>query len=496
MQHEDPDITAVLCTYNRAHRVERAVRAILDQKDCTFELVVVDDGSTDDTPAVLGAIVDPRLRVVRRPNGGLSKARNSGLAAARGRWVTFIDDDDLAEPGWLAGFLARTADPTAAIVCCGVRFVDETGEEVGVYRPAPLGEPFPPIPGSWLAGSFAVRTDIARRAGGYLDGLGTRHQTELFIRLLATIDGVGLHMVSTDRIGLCIEHRSATDRPVVNPRRLYDGTRWMLARHPTVFAGKRDALFNFEGVVGTNAARLGDWRAARRRFWRSARAKPHAPVVWGRLALALVPAAGARVWNRHGAWASHDRDEIGVLVQTACRTGSGDESPELFLSWPYHENPPTEAAAPVAAARRRSPARALAARVARRHGWAPIVEVSLAPPGDAGDGDPGPAPGLTLLIDALERADDPLALLREAARTARGGPVLVSTPDRDRSDPGRPAGPPSDARHRREWSRDQLELLLLSAGFEVERIWRVRGHASRWRTTLVALVRPRADALA
>jgi glycosyltransferase involved in cell wall biosynthesis len=493
--HDAPDITAVLCTFNRAHRVERAARAVLDQQGCAFELVVVDDGSTDGTPEVLGAIDDPRMRVVRRPNGGLSRARNSGLAAARGRWVTFIDDDDLAEPGWLASFIAQADDPSVAIACCGIRFVDETGRELSVHRPAPLGEPFPPVAGSWLAGSFAVRSDVARRAGGYLDGLGTRHQTELFIRLLATLDGAGLRMASADNIGLRIEQRGATDRPIVNPRRLYDGTRWILARHPTVFAGKRNALFNFEGVLGANAARLGDWRAARRRFWRSVRARPYLPTAWGRVALASVPPVGARVWNRHGDWASHDSREIGVLAQGAGTTDTGDGSPELFLTWRYRENTPTgHAAAPVAP--RPTPARAFAARLARRRRWSPVVDVPLPGRGAAKSGDPGPAPGLTLVLDVLERADDPLALLHDAARLARGGPVLVSTPDRDRSDPDRATGPPADAGHRREWSPDQLELLLHSAGFDLERTWHVGGGGSRRRSTLVALVRPRADDLA
>jgi glycosyltransferase involved in cell wall biosynthesis len=504
MAHDIPDITAVLCTYNRADRVVGAVRAILDQTGCEFEVVVVDDGSTDQTPEVLSAIAHPRLRVVRRPNGGLSAARNSGLEAARGRWVTFIDDDDLAEPGWLVGFVAQAADPTVAVACCGIRFVDDAGKELSTHRPGPLGEPFPPVVASWMAGSFAVRADVLREAGGYLTGLGTRHQTELFIRLLATVDAAGLRVSSADNLGLRIELRDAVDRPVVNPRRLYDGIRWILARHPTTFAGKRRGVALYEGVVGTNAARLGDWRAARRRFRRSLRADPRAPGAWGRLVLAAVPAAGDRVWHRHGTWSTHDAGEIGILSQHEPVDGAPRE---LFLSWGYKENPaPPAGAAPPA--RPVAPARAFAARLARRRRWGPVVEVGHGPPGTtpgttpgaalraasgtAPDTTPGPAPGLTLLIGALERADDPVALLRLAAEVARGGPVLVATPDRDRSDPGRPDGPPSDPAHRREWSRDQLELLLLSTGFDVVRTWHVpAARGSRRRTMLVVHARAR-----
>jgi glycosyltransferase involved in cell wall biosynthesis len=492
MAHDSPDITAVLCTYNRADRVAGAVRAILDQQDCDFELVVVDDGSTDTTPDVLAAIVHPRLRVLRQPNGGLSSARNAGLAAARGRWVTFIDDDDLAEPGWLAGFVAQAADPTVAVACCGIRFVDDAGKELSIHRPGPLGEPFPPVVASWMAGSFAVRADVLREAGGYLTGLGTRHQTELFIRLLATVDAAGLRVSSADNLGLRVELRHATDRPVVNPRRLYDGIRWILARHATTFAGKRRGVALYEGAAGTNAARLGDWRGARRRFWRSLRANPRMTVAWGRLALAAVPAAGDRVWHRHGTWSTHDAGEIGILDQREPVDGAPRE---LFLSWGYKENPaPAAGVAP--SDRTVAAARAFAARLARRRRWGPVVEVGGGPPGTTPDTrpgtTPGPAPGLTVLLGSLERADDPVALLRLAAEVARGGPVLVATPDRDRSDAGRPLGPPSDPAHRREWSRDQLELLLLSTGFDVVRTWHVpAARGSRRRTTLVVHARAR-----
>ena len=167
---------------------------------------------------------------------------------------------------------------------------------------------------STLAGTFAVRTDLARRAGGYLDGLGTRHQTELFLRLLALAEPAGLRVASVPDLLIHIEARVATDRPGVNPRRLYDGTRWIMARHPTQFPPGSRVTGLFEGVVGTNAARLGDWRAARRHLRRAVRATPRSREVWGRLGLASVPLMGSRVWNRLGAWATHDAAELGVLA--------------------------------------------------------------------------------------------------------------------------------------------------------------------------------------
>ena len=321
-----PQLSVVLCTYNRAGRIGAAAQAILDQQGAAIELLVVDDGSTDDTLAVLAAIEDPRLKVVRRPNGGLSFARNSGLAAATAPWVVFIDDDDTAQPGWAAAFVGLGADPTVGIACVGAQYVKDDGTPLFAKPPARMGPPFGELEASTVAGTFAARTDLVRRAGGYLDGLGTRHQTELFIRMLALAGPEGLRVASVPDLLIWIEARPPTDRPGVNPRRLYDGTRWIMARHPADFERQSRLSALFDGVAGTNAARLGDWRPARRRLWRAVRADPTSREAWGRLALATVPAVGERVWQRHGAWSTHNRTEVGVLRQPP-DPGAGPDDP-------------------------------------------------------------------------------------------------------------------------------------------------------------------------
>jgi glycosyltransferase involved in cell wall biosynthesis len=473
-------ISVVLCTYNRAHRVEAAVRAILDQDGAAFELIVVDDGSVDDTPQVLAGIDDDRLRVVRQPNGGLSRARNTGLAEARGDWVTFIDDDDRAEPGWLATF-RRQVGPGVGVVCCGATFVTADGRVLFEHHPLVLGGPYGPgTVGSWLAGTFAVRTSLARRAGGYLNGLGNRHQSELFIRLLSVAADEGLRLTYIDELKVRIEALPPTDRRDVNPRRLYDATRWILARHVQSFAGHAAARGALEGVAGINAARLGEWAPARRRLLRSLRASPRAKTAWGRLALVCVPVVGERVWHRHGSWEKPGHLKLGVLDQSGEPVPG--EAPELFLAWGYTENVAADRAArtPGPATARpgavaSTPVRRLAERLARRRGSGGVVTVSadgtLPDLGSAAGG--GEAPGLVVCEGAIERVDDPVAVLRDLARATAGAPVLVTAVDRGVTDPDRPLGPPTDPGRRREWTYDQLELLLHSAGFAVDRSWRV-----------------------
>jgi glycosyltransferase involved in cell wall biosynthesis len=103
-----------LCTYNRAALLERVLEACFDQtlSPDEYEVVLVDDGSQDDTPAVIERaqrIATCRFTVVRQPNGGLAKARNAGIARCTGARIAFIDDDVLPTPVFAAEHLASDA---------------------------------------------------------------------------------------------------------------------------------------------------------------------------------------------------------------------------------------------------------------------------------------------------------------------------------------------------------------------------------------------------
>ena len=90
-----PEISVIIPTHNRAWALARAVSSVLNQTFEDFELLVVDDGSTDQTQELLESFDDSRLRVIKEPsNGGVSRARNRGIGLARGEWIAFLDSDD------------------------------------------------------------------------------------------------------------------------------------------------------------------------------------------------------------------------------------------------------------------------------------------------------------------------------------------------------------------------------------------------------------------
>ena len=115
-----PALTVVMPLYQKAGSVLAAVRSALRQRFADFELLVVDDGSTDEGPALVAGIIDPRLRLLRQPNQGPGAARNRGLAEARGALVAFLDADDEWDPEFLQlGVAALALAPDCAAWVAG-----------------------------------------------------------------------------------------------------------------------------------------------------------------------------------------------------------------------------------------------------------------------------------------------------------------------------------------------------------------------------------------
>jgi len=115
----DPAVSVVLPTYNRAATLGRAIDSVLNQTYADLRLIVVDDGSTDQTPALLARYANrDDVQIVVTPHRGCAAARNTGIALARGRYIAFQDSDDEWEPNKLAVSVAA---------------LDRTGPETGVF---------------------------------------------------------------------------------------------------------------------------------------------------------------------------------------------------------------------------------------------------------------------------------------------------------------------------------------------------------------------------
>lgn len=198
----NPLVSVVMPAYNAARTVAAAIESVRAQAIDELELIVVDDGSTDATPTVLAGLSMPRLQVLRQPNAGPSAARNRAIDAARGRYLAFLDADDVWLPGKLQAQCQALADDARASVAYGwVDFVDDRGQFVHRDRRAALdGDVYAPLlQHNFIASgsNILVTRDALARAGGFDEALRGVEDWELNTRLASQFAFVHVPRVVT-----------------------------------------------------------------------------------------------------------------------------------------------------------------------------------------------------------------------------------------------------------------------------------------------------------
>jgi GT2 family glycosyltransferase len=182
-----PTFTIVIRAYQAAATVGAAVASALDQVHAAVEVVVVDDGSTDDVEGALGPVRE-RVHLIRKENGGGASALNAGAAVATGDFVAILDADDVYHPRRLEA-LARLAleRPDLDLVTTDARFVVD-GEEVGRfsdYNPFAVDDQRAAILQSCFVGGWpAVRLSRLRALGGFDERLRSGHDWDCWLRLI------------------------------------------------------------------------------------------------------------------------------------------------------------------------------------------------------------------------------------------------------------------------------------------------------------------------
>ena len=188
-------ISVIIPTYNTALLIERTIRSVFAQSCQEFEILIVDDGSTDDTLEVVKAIRDERIRIFEQPeNRGPAAARNRGLAEAKGEYCAFLDGDDFWEPVFLketSGFLDTHPETVAVSVMQCHKIIGK--DPVTAPRDTSMAEPvaLKDFFDFWAkynhvcTGSVLMRTAVAQRLGGQREDLRICEDLE-FWALLAT----------------------------------------------------------------------------------------------------------------------------------------------------------------------------------------------------------------------------------------------------------------------------------------------------------------------
>jgi glycosyltransferase involved in cell wall biosynthesis len=254
-----PQVSVVLPTRNRSSMLMQALGSALGQEDVQVEVVVVDEGSSDDTPQRLERVADDRVHVLRNdPAKGVARARNGAIARSRGEWIAFLDDDDLWAPENLRTQLAAAGEGRHSLSYCRRIEVDERGSVLNESHPVHVDGLARRLLANNVIGTpsgVLVRADLLDRVGVFDERLSALADWDLWIRAAAEGSAVACpqplvayrhhpqNMMTTDAAAIMAEfellrekHREAASRAGIE-----FGAAWLTRWHASrdLAAGRR-----------------------------------------------------------------------------------------------------------------------------------------------------------------------------------------------------------------------------------------------------------------
>jgi glycosyltransferase involved in cell wall biosynthesis len=287
-----PVVSIVIPAYNAAWCVGRAIDSVLGQTFTDFELIIVDDGSSDDLAQALSPY-GTRVRLIAKQNGGLSSARNAGIHAAKGRYVAFLDADDWWMPEKLAHQLAWMQTHEDAVFCStAARVVDPQGEMIGEWR---CGS----CPNGTLEAIFSTNAHVAgsgsavlarRRAlldaGGFDECLRGLEDVDMWMRLSIQ----GRYLCIDEPLVVILKRRESVSR---NLDIMRNAAITVMRKNRHLLPAHKQGAF-WRNAYGGMLADYAKWEYRDGRTWQAVRHLMEvlfmAPVGRGRLALGLLAA--------------------------------------------------------------------------------------------------------------------------------------------------------------------------------------------------------------
>jgi glycosyltransferase involved in cell wall biosynthesis len=283
-----PLVAVVIPSYNYGRFISDSVESVLRQTYSPIELIVVNDGSTDDTEARLRRYGD-RLRVITQPNSGLSAARNTGIHAAAGEFIAFLDADDWWEPEKIGRQVeVLCGRPELGAVGCGERQVDANGREFGLWiQPEPGVSKTDTLRMAvqrrfWIGGSgsgILARREVFDEVGLFDPSLAWCEDWDMWLRIIDRYPVWNLPDVLTNRRW----HGTGTyRRPAMHEEFEWLFYQRVVERWPDVMDARtrRQMRSVIHADIGGEYLHLKDPFRALPFYYRAAREWPYCPRAW------------------------------------------------------------------------------------------------------------------------------------------------------------------------------------------------------------------------
>jgi glycosyltransferase involved in cell wall biosynthesis len=256
----------IIPSFNRAHILPQALNSVLKQTYTNWELLLVDDGSTDTTETIISEFQEERIHYLKKQNGGVCSARNYGVPHAKGDYIVFLDSDDSVSENWLHNFNESfLKNKNADIICGGLERINLKTNESIFVEPSNHGNGA----NGWsvvIPGSFTVSKNFLVASGLYDETLKYGENTELFFRFEKNKPVVA-YTNSFD-----LKYYPSEDGGSKNLMNMIDSNKIILEKHDDWLSDKMKYTYN--QIIAVNYTRFGDQKNAAHHFRKAIKYNP------------------------------------------------------------------------------------------------------------------------------------------------------------------------------------------------------------------------------
>ena len=244
-------ISIITPTYNRSLLIPRMINSVLNQSYQSWELIIIDDGSSDNTREIVEAFDDNRIKYYYTENSGAADSRNVGVKYAQSEYIIFLDSDDEVKSHWL-GTLSSKIGMESSIVCCGYELRDHLGNFLGKNLPKNLGPLFNNYVASFLSGTMLLKKEWFLYAGGFDTDLPSMQHSEFFMRLIGVLEEKNIKIINIFE-PLAIVHGHKGEKIRLDLDAIFIGNKLTLEKHADRFLKNKEMHFNYLSVAAVSA---------------------------------------------------------------------------------------------------------------------------------------------------------------------------------------------------------------------------------------------------
>ncbi|WP_081210065.1 glycosyltransferase family 2 protein [Salegentibacter sediminis] len=287
-----PAITIITPTFNRGKFLKRMLKSVLEQSFQNWELIILDDGSNDNTQEVVKSFDDPRITYFYFiKHSGAGDKRNEGIRRAKSKYITFLDSDDEALPDWLEKINKKILEKYS-LISCGYERI-QVNKTKNIVLPQYMGDFDIRI--NFKSGTLCIDKKVLQGIGGFDPSLASGLNTDLILRVLPYILTNKLSYIYINE-ALVRVHEHSKNRIRNNNQAVLFGTLVLLDKHNLWFKRNPQEYKDYLGVAGAGLAKEGNFKKSRNFFIKAFKIKPgFKPGL--KIILTSIPFLGKKIWK-------------------------------------------------------------------------------------------------------------------------------------------------------------------------------------------------------